>query len=101
MNHENHNEIHSQMPDSDRSEACEAQKCKYVHEYATCTDDLQYLKYVGEDRNSSKMWCQKRGKRFTWHSKKRIHKSSSEKEEWRVREAIAGLKEAHRERRYL
>lgn len=73
---------------------CPHRKCKHVHEYATCTDDLT-------GRRGKRSKCQKMSKKNKWHVKKRAHKDHASTEEWRIRETIAGLREAHRERRYL
>ena len=47
-------------------------------------------------------WCPHRGRaRKMWHSVKRVHRDQVSEEEWRVREAIAGLRDAHAEGAYL
>jgi hypothetical protein len=92
----------SQTPDPEKQGFCPNRKCPNVHEFATCVDDLQYLKSEwNEGVGGKKWWCQRKGKGWKWHAKKRVHKLVAGKEEWRVREAIAGLREAHKEGRYL
>ena len=87
--------------DSDKGLFCSKKKCNNVHEFATCIDDLWYL-FTTEERASK--WprgCQRKGKNWKWHAKKRLHMEKSGQEEWRLREAIAGLRDAHRMGRYL
>ena len=82
-----------------------SRRCRHVHEYATCTDDLSVENggIKGRQGGGSGGRCEmtrKHGQNWKWHVKKRAHKGQCGREEWRVREAIAGLRDAHREGRY-
>jgi hypothetical protein len=80
---------------------CSNRKCNHVHEFATCMDDLWYISTTERGRARWPRGCQRKGKNWKWHVRKRMHMERSDREEWRVRELIAGLRDAHKGGRYL
>lgn len=84
-----------------QEEPCSDNRCCKVHRLATCRYDLSA-------ENGGVMRSEKRGKgpgkctnKNKWHVRKRRHWKQVGEEEWRVRETIAGLREAHQEGRYF
>jgi FtsZ-binding cell division protein ZapB len=75
---------------------CKNRSCIFAHVYRTCTEMLDGVgcSYMNVNERSTK----KEG-----HMKKRIHPCGGfmiSQSEWKLREAIGGLREAHKESRY-
>jgi hypothetical protein len=112
-----------------KEQSCGNRRCKGIHELATCLDDVgeesrstqssnslvssnsasgaatggemsgEKSEGKGEDAQSpTKSKCRKGSKR---HYRKRAHQKSCDPEDWKNREIVAGLREAHREGRYM
>ncbi|KAH6678230.1 hypothetical protein B0J14DRAFT_650448 [Halenospora varia] len=89
--------------------------CPLIHEYRTCEEELDSLlgycyraysrkeiekRYMETPRPKSPI---KKGeaKYKEMHNKKRIHKTGCDRDEWKAREVIAGLRDLHAEGRNL
>jgi hypothetical protein len=81
----------------ERDEFCPNRRCRGVHEYATCVEDLSGQNRGIRGKHGGASRC---GKYSKWHVRKRAHRRGCSKEEWQIREVVAGLREAHREGRY-
>jgi hypothetical protein len=72
---------------------CHNPGCGDVHELRTCLEELDGLV-------CSWYKAKKDQRRIEAHFKKRVHKDHCKREEWKDREVIAGLRDAHKEGLY-